>query len=414
MPKVRLTENSIRTIPLPANKLEHLIADSETAGLKLRLRRGSDGETLRSFVFQFSRSGQKNKSPKLTLGRVGGIALAQARQLCREHNGALARGEDPVVEKATAKIRQAETFGALLPQYLKFSQSRLRPKSLNAVRRHLEDYAAPLHGLPLERVTRRDVATLKAAIAESSGRVSSNRMRSSLGGFFRWCMQEGLLEASPVLNTTVEPEQPRTRVLAPNELALIWTHLEEGSDYCAIIRLLMLLGSRASEIGGLRWSEITGDLVSLPPARVKTDTAHLIPLPPVALDIIERVPRRKNPDGSPRDFVFGTGSTGYNGWHKSKQQLDERIAKANGGRALAPWVVHDLRRSFCSHANEIGIEPHIIEQCMGHKVQGIAGRYNYAVYLNQRRAAIQRWSDLLMTWIEGRPGSNVVALARPA
>jgi integrase len=318
------------------------------------------------------------------------------------------------VEKATARIKQAETVGATLPRYLKYQQSRLRPKSLNAVRRHLEDYAAPLHGLPLERVTRRDVATLKAAVAESSGRVSSNRMRSSLGGFFRWCMQEGLLESNPVLNTTVEPEQPRTRVLAPNELALIWTHLEEGSDYCAIIRLLMLLGSRASEIGGLRWREVCGDVVQLPPERTKTDTPHLIPLPPVALDIIERVPRRKNPDGSPRDFLFGTGAAGYNGWHKSKLALDARIAKATGGRALAHWVHHDLRRSACSSMNEIGIEPHIVEQILGHKIPGVAGRYNHASYLNQKRAALQRWSDTLLSWIEGKPGSNIVPMTRPA
>jgi integrase len=408
--KTKLTETNIRAIPLAASKDESLVADTEVPGLKLRLRRGSDGETLRSFVFQFSRSGQKNKSPKLKLGDVGGIALADARKLAREHNGALARGQDPVMEKATARIRQAETFGAILPRYLKYQQSRLRPRSFVEVQRYLSNLAQSLHALPIEKISRRDIATLKADVAENSGRISSNRLRSSLCGFFGWCVQEGLLEQNVVLGTTVEPEPRRTRVLQPSELALIWAHVGEEGDYPTIVRLLMITACRAAEVGGLKRSEIVGDMIRLPPQRTKTATEHLIPLPSIALEFIERVPRR---DG--RDFLFGTGAAGYNGWYKSKLQLDERIAKANGGEAIAPWVIHDLRRSACSHMNEIGIEPHIVEQILNHKIQGVAARYNYASYLNQKRTAIQRWCDTLMAWVAGKPGSNIVTLQqRPA
>jgi integrase len=411
--KTKLTESNIRSLPLPANKAESLIGDSEVPGLKLRLRRGSDGETLRSFVFQYSRSGQKNKSPKLKLGDVGGIALADARKLAREHNGALARDEDPIQAKATVRIRQRETFEALLPRYLAYQRSRLRPRSFVELQRYLSNLAQPMHAMPIERISRRDVAVLKADVAENSGRVSSNRLRSSLCGFFGWCQMEGLLEQNVVLGTSVEPEPRRTRVLQPNELALIWNHVGEEGDYPAIIKLLALTACRASEIGGLRWSEVVGDTIRLPPQRTKTATENLILLSSAALDIIERLRSRKNPE---RDLVFGRSSAGkgFNGWFKSKLQLDARIAKANGGQALAPWVVHDVRRSACSLMNEIGIEPHIVEQILNHKIQGIASRYNYAVYLNQRRAAIQRWSDALMGWIAGKPGSNIVTLARPA
>jgi integrase len=124
------------------------------------------------------------------------------------------------------------------------------------------------------------------------------------------------------------------------------------------------------------------------------------------------VPRRKNPDGSVRDLLFGRGSAGngFDSWHKSKSRLDERIAKAAG--PIPHWTHHDLRRSFCSHANEIGVEPHIIEQILGHTIPGVASRYNYASYINQRRAALQRWSDTLMAWVAGKPGSNIVTLQR--
>jgi integrase len=212
------------------------------------------------------------------------------------------------------------------------------------------------------------------------------------------------------LNTTVEKEERRTRVLAPHELALIWNHAEEEGDYPAIVRLLMLLACRASEIGGLQWSEIHGDVIQLAPARTKTNTAFFIPLPQAACDILERLPRREG-----RDLVFGIGasSVGFNGWHKAKLALDERIAKATG-HALPHWTHHDLRRSACSHMNEIGIEPHIVEQILGHKIQGVASRYNHASYQNQKRIALERWADTLMAWVSGKPGSNIVSLQRQA
>jgi integrase len=414
--KTKLTETNVRTLALAANKLESLVADTEVPGLKLRLRRANDGALRRSFVFQFSRSGQKNKSPKLKLGDVGGIALADARKLAREHIGALARGQDPVMDRQVAKIKQAETFEAILPRYLNFQRSRLRARSFVEVQRHLAVYAQPLHPMPIERITRRDIATLKAAISESSGRTSSNRMRSSLCGFFGWAVQEGLLESNAVLNTTVEKEERRSRVLAPWELALIWNHLGDEGDFAAIIRLLMLLGARASEISQLQRHEVHGDLIELAPERVKNAKPHEIPLPPAACDIIERLPRRTNSDGSSRDFVFGKwGAAGFDGFHVCKQQLDRRIAAATG-KPLAPWVVHDIRRSFSTHLNEIGVAPHIVEALLGHVSgfrAGVAGRYNHAAYRSDRRRALELWAETLMAWVAGKT-TNVVTLRQPA
>jgi integrase len=415
MQKTKLTETNIRTFALPANKAESLVADTEVPGLKLRLRRGNDGGMRRSFVFQFSRSGQKNKSPKLKLGDVGGTALADARKLAREHIGALARGQDPVMDRQAAKIKQAETFQAILPRYLNFKRSRLRTGSFAEVQRHLAVYAQPLHPMPIEKITRRDIATVKAAITEDSGRTSSNRMRTSLCGFFRWCVQEGLLETNVVLNTTVEKEERRSRVLAPWELALVWNHVGEEGDFSAIIRLLMLLGARASEISQLQWHEVHGDLIELAPERVKNAKPHEIPLPPAACDIIERLPRRTNPDGSPRDFVFGIGVGGFDGFHVCKQRLDRRIAEATG-KPLAPWRVHDIRHSFSTHLNEIGVAPHIVEVQLGHISgfrAGVAGRYNHAAYRSERRRALELWAETLLAWVAGKT-TKVVTLRQPA
>ncbi|WP_432654319.1 tyrosine-type recombinase/integrase [Vibrio parahaemolyticus] len=56
-----------------------------------------------------------------------------------------------------------------------------------------------------------------------------------------------------------------------------------------------------------------------------------------------------------------------------------------------PWRLHDLRRTISSHLNDAGIEPHIIEAILGHSIRGVAGVYNRAQYLEQKRKALDLW-----------------------
>ena len=61
--------------------------------------------------------------------------------------------------------------------------------------------------------------------------------------------------------------------------------------------------------------------------------------------------------------------------------------------------MHDLRRSFVTNVNELGFaEPHIVEAIVNHisgSKSGVAGRYNHAQYLEQRREALEKWGRYL-------------------
>jgi hypothetical protein len=62
--------------------------------------------------------------------------------------------------------------------------------------------------------------------------------------------------------------------------------------------------------------------------------------------------------------------------------------------------LHDLRRSWATHVNELIGAPHMVEAALnhlsGHKA-GVAGVYNKASYMPERTRAMQRWAD----WLEG-------------
>jgi integrase len=184
-------------------------------------------------------------------------------------------------------------------------------------------------------------------------------------------------------------------VLSDGELAAIWRACNDD-EYGKIVRLLILLGSRRGEVGGMCWSEIDLDRATwtLPAKRSKNGRKHELPLMPTALDIIAGVPRMVS-----RDSLFGERAGHFTSWARNKPELDKR-----SGVTEPPWTVHDIRRSVATRMADIGITPHIIEEILnhvsGHK-GGVAGIYNRSSYDREVRAALALWSDHVRMLIEG-------------
>jgi integrase len=179
---------------------------------------------------------------------------------------------------------------------------------------------------------------------------------------------------------------------------------------------LILTGQRKTEIGDLAWPEIDFDKrqIELPPERTKNRRAHIVPLADEALNILARVAAIYG-----RDLVFGRRARGFSGWSKSKAELDARIKTAREERGekkpMPAWVLHDVRRSFVTHLHERGFAlPHVVESIVNHvsgHLAGVAGTYNKALYLGERRQALELWGEHILALVEGRD-SNVVPMRR--
>ena len=130
----------------------------------------------------------------------------------------------------------------------------------------------------------------------------------------------------------------------------------------------------------------------------------MIPLPPLALDILNSVK-------TSGDHYF-TGKRGkqIGPWSRIKAALDKHM------QPDAPFVVHDLRRTFSTGCNKLGIEPHIVEATLNHisgARAGVAGVYNQYQYLPEKTAALARWADHISALIEGR-AAKIVPIKRKA
>ena len=76
----------------------------------------------------------------------------------------------------------------------------------------------------------------------------------------------------------------------------------------------------------------------------------------------------------------------YNGWGNGKRRIDRYVP-------LAPWVVHDLRRTFSTNCAALGIPLHVTEEILAHRSgqrSGVARIYNRHHYHSEMREALDR------------------------
>jgi integrase len=385
---MKLTPRNIAALKLPAGKLDHVEWDDDVAGFGLRLREGGS----RTWVYRY-RVGRTQKSIKL--GNANSVPLGVARKNASLLEAEVRLGKDPAGQKAVAKQEAEYTFAVLAERFLDARRPELRPATIGEYERHLRTDAKSLHRLPISVVTQADIARL---LNNAPGAVTANRLRSTLSAMFVWVMKEGVVlpRGNPAALTNKRAEQPRDRVLSNDELKSIWLALD-NDDYGDIVKLLILTACRAEEIAGLLWWEVGDSAINLPGSRTKNKRAHTIPLSEPAKAIIADIGRGK------RTHVFGRDDTGFFGWTKCKQRLDQKLG-------IPPWVTHDLRRTAVTGMAEIGVPPHIIEAVVnhvsGHK-GGVAGIYNRATYDKEKREALNLWAEHVMALIEGRKAAVV-------
>jgi integrase len=391
---MKINAKTVARLALPEGKADVIHFDDGMPGFGLRLRKSGE-QVRRSWVVQYRHAGATRR---LLLGSADVLGVEQARAAAKKALGKVALGGDPQGEKAEQRARDMFTMSALADDYLKAKEGSVRARTLVESQRYLTGpYFKALRNMPVEQITRRDVAARVLAITRESGATTGGRARSALSSMFAWAMGQGLAENNPVVGTN-EPKtaQSRDRVLDDNELAAVWR--AAGDDgFGKIVRLLILTGQRRTEVGGARWNEI--DLAQgvwrLPPERTKNGRAHALPLSALAVSVIEAIPQRVG-----RDCLFGErGTSGFCSWATAKAALDDRL-----GDKVAKWTLHDIRRSVATRMCDLGVMPHVVEQILNHQSGhrgGIVGVYNRSAYEGPVKAALGMWADHIRTLVEG-------------
>jgi integrase len=172
------------------------------------------------------------------------------------------------------------------------------------------------------------------------------------------------------------------------------------------LRLCLILGQRVGEISGMTGQEL--DLKEprwiIPAARVKNKRDHEVPLSNQAAEIITEQLRTFDDDCQ---WVFPNPSASG---PITNMAVAKAVARSTFG--IEAFTPHDLRRSFATHAEALGISPFIIGHVLNHAsvaratvTSKVYARYSYA---KEKREALQLWADRLDAIIHG--GTSVVPL----
>lgn len=389
--RIRFTDAYVRRLALPAGKSDHIAWDPDLPGFGVRLRSGKA-----SYVVQY-RVGieQRRKS----LGDVRKVSVDDARGIARKRFAQVELGVDPDSEEENRRAAQAadgRTFEKIVELYLEAQKPRVRPNTYIAEERYLRRHCEPLRKKPVSKVTFEDIAGLIRKLIQAHGATSAARARGALSSFFAWCMRQGFgVKANPTIGTDnpVYGKAPRDRVLTDEEIRVVWRHCLDD-DFGKIVRLLMLTACRRDEIGGLRWAEVdlAGSKLALPKERTKSKRPHELTLPATAVTILQTVRRRNS-----CDTLFGGGAAGFNAWSYNTMALGARISNAEG-KALAPWRLHDLRRTVRTRLGKLGVLPHVAELVLNHagRKSGIGGVYDHHDYQPEIAEALRKWEAHLL------------------
>jgi hypothetical protein len=253
------------------------------------------------------------------------------------------------------------------------------------------------------------------------------KMADALGTLFGWLQEHRRIKTNPTIGVHRPGPPPKgTRVLNikpdiryADELRWFWRACDQiDAPYGPLCKLLLLTGCRVNEIARMEIDELSTDnvMLSLPGERTKNHLPHLVPLPSLAREIIDGVPRISNL------YIFSTtGGTPISGFSKYKKRLDALMLaearKERGNDFVIPkWKLHDLRRTMSTGMNSIGVHPHIVEACLNHisgaAKAGVAGVYNQEMYLVERIAAYERWATCIDGIAAGGETGKVVSLRR--
>jgi integrase len=348
------------------------------------------------------------------LGVYPGVALAQARNMAKAKLGAVADGADPQAERVEAR-QGGHTVADLAGEYLeRYAARQKRAKSYKLDEQQLERYVLPAWGdRSAAEISRRDVKRLLEDLANGTiakrgepTTTAPRSLRALLSKMFGWGVDEEILPANPAagVKLPVKPKS-RNRVLSEDEIRTLWTELERLEENApvtaAAFRLLLLTAQRTGEVLGMMWSDVAGDLWTIPAERSKNHRSHRVPLSPQALDVLESL--RPLTGSSP--YVFE--SPVKPGHPLSTLKNTKKAIMRRSG--MKPWTPHDLRRTAATHLTSGGTPRLVVERLLNHAEHGVAAVYDRSAYDAEKRRALLWWGRRVEQIASGSEPARVAA-----
>lgn len=335
------------------------------------------------------------------LGGYPDMSGAMAREKAREAKRLVSSGTDPVQHKiAQREAREAasaNTFAAAAEYWFQRKAQDGRAEStLRLMRGYLDNDVLPALGDKLlTEITRRDCADLQERIEARGALNTRDKIRVALRQIFSQAIARGLCENNPASELgAIAAPTPKAKqyphLLEPELPAFLQALRRSTSRTPARVATWLVLwtASRPGVVRYAEWSEIDFEraLWSIPADKMKARRDHVTPLCRQALEALRELHR-----------MTGRGRYLFPGIGAKKPVISENTINLTLNKVgyKGRLVGHGSRHTASTLLREHGWGKDFVEAQLAHKEQGMAGVYNQAAYLEQRRAMLQWYADYL-------------------
>lgn len=335
----------------------------------------------------------------LGLGGYPQIGGELARKKAQELIADIGKGENPIITKQERKAKELEesnaTFEALAKEWIDTKQNTWVADTLTRNRGALEKHVYPIFGKRLF-VSIRPIEWmehLKGIQQEQKIYEQVKRIRTMCRDIYDYAKVTGRIDYNPLEGLHKFLESGKKENMAhvdEKELPPLLRAIDNypTPDIRIGLKLLTMLFCRPSELREAQWHEfdLNEGLWNIPEERMKKRREHIIPLPTQAVNLLNELksirgeseylfPSRSNPNKPKSDtvFIMALRRLGYEGRQ----------------------TPHGFRHIASTLLNNKGFDERHIEAALAHVKDGVAGVYNKAQYLNDRKHLMQWYANHL-------------------
>ena len=329
------------------------------------------------------------------LGGFPGVSGKLARERAKEMLSKVQDGADlaeiPKGEKPKVTFREAgETW-----YKRKVSAGRVAG-SLKQYRLYLEKDIYPVLGdMALDSISRADCAKVQAGLEARNAFGIAPKIRRWINQIFSLAIGQGRCEMNPAselrhIAHEGYQETPHPHLLEPELHSFLQALRESSSKWITLVltRLVLRTACRPGMARFAEWSEfdLAKALWTVPATKMKMRRDHVIPL---ASQSVEELIELKEYTGVNRYVFPGNGPINPT---MSENTINKCLRLVGYKGKL---VGHGSRHTASTLLREHGWPKDYVELQLAHVEGGVAGVYNQAQYLEQRRKMMQWYADYL-------------------
>lgn len=409
-PSKPLTDTQIRRAKPPK-----LLVDGK--GLALRVKETSAGVT-KTWVFNYYKPHSKKRT-NIGLGAYPEVKLSHARELREEYRSVLARNIDPKDyrhDQHTIALRALQnTFESVYREWVGVRSPDWLESYHHRLTKAMELHVLPGIGkLPIDKITREHGRKVIQPLEDRKAGETVTKLCRWCNEVMEYALDCHLIDNNPLrtLRRSFKKHRHTNRPwIKPEELPIFLSKLQKSSSSIEVKNLILWqlhTMVRPAEAAGARWEEI--DLKNkvwvIPPERMKgrknpnlrkeKRVPHVIPLSEQAVNLLSTM----QPISQHREYVFPARSKPREPMNSSTANVTiKRLGfdgYTDGEGKQGSLTAHGLRSTASTACNEAGFPSHVVEAALAHlDVSSIAGTYNHAKHLEQRRAMMQWWSEFI-------------------